>query len=182
MGHRLKGIIEKEKSEIIKKWFEATLQTYAPDTARFYKGQKDQFANPVGNITADGLAILFDQLLGDFDPDIVRTHLDPIVRIRAVQNFTPSRATVFILFLKNVLRDCLAEELRDASMLKEFLAFESRIDQLCLIAFDIYMACKEKLYQLSANDMRSQALKAFKRAGLIVDEPPPSSKVKGVNH
>jgi hypothetical protein len=182
MGHRLKGFTEKEKSEIIKKWFEATLQTYAPDTARFYKGQKDQFANPVGNITADGLAILFDQLLGDFDPDIVRTHLDPIVRIRAVQNFTPSRATAFILFLKNILRDYLADELQDASMLKEFLAFESRIDQLCLIGFDIYMACKEKLYQLSANDMRSQALKALKRAGLIVDEPPPSSKVKGVNH
>jgi hypothetical protein len=182
MGHRLKGIIEKEKGEIIKKWFEASLQAYAPDTARFYKGQKDQFANPVGNITANGLVFLLEQLYGDFDPDIVRTHLDPIVRIRAVQDFTPSRATAFILSLKKVLRDCLADELRDADTLMELLALESRIDQLCLVAFDIYMACKEKLYQISANDMRSQALKAFKRAGLIADDPPPSGKVEGVNH
>ena len=182
MGHRLKGLIEKEKGEIIKKWFEATLQTYAPDTARFYKSQKDQFANPVGNITAKGLAFLLDQLLGNFDPDAVRAHLDPIVRIRAVQDFTPSRATAFILSLKNVLRKCLADELRDAGAVMELLAFESRIDQLCLAAFDIYMACKEKLYQISANDMRSQALKAFRRAGLIVDEPPSSGKVKGANH
>ncbi len=50
------------------------------------------------------------------------------------------------------------------------------------MAFDIYMACKEKIYQISANDMRSQALKAFKRAGLIADEPPQPGKVKGVNH
>ena len=181
MGYRLKGLIEKEKSKITNKWFEATIQTYAPDTAQFYKGRKDQFANPVGDITAKGLVFLLDQLLGDFDPDAVRTHLDPIVRIRAVQDFTPSRATGFILSLKIVLRNCLAGELRDADTLMELLAFESRIDQLCLLAFDIYMACKEKLYQISANDMRSQALKAFKRAGLIADEPPPG-KVEGVNH
>jgi len=49
------------------------------------------------------------------------------------------------------------------------------------MAFDIYMACKEKIYQISANDMRSQALKVFKRAGLIADESPQPDKVKGVN-
>jgi len=182
MGKRLKGLIEKKKKEIINKWFEATLQTYAPDTAQFYRGQKDQFANPVGNITAKGLVFLLDQLLGDFDPDAVRTHLDPIVRIRAVQDFTPSRATAFILSLKKVLQDCLGDDLRDTDMLLELLTLESRVDQLCLVAFDIYMACKEKLYQISANDMRSQALKAFKRAGLIADEPPQSGKIEGVNH
>lgn len=182
MGHRLKGFIEKKKSEIIKNWFEASMQTYAPDTAQFYKGQKDQFANPVGNITSKGISFLLDQLLNDFDPDAVKAHLDPIIRIRAVQNFTPSQATAFILLLKKVLRDCLSDKLQDTAMVMELLAFESKIDQLGLMAFDIYMACKEKIYQISANDMRSQALKAFKRAGLIADEPPKPSKVKGLNH
>ena len=182
MEHRLKGLIEKNKDEIVKNWFEATIQTYAPDTAQFYKGQKDRFANPVGNITAKEVGFLLDQLLNDFEPDAVKTHLDPIIRIRAVQDFTPSRATAFILLLKKVLRDCLSDQFKDAAMVTELLAFESRIDRLCLMAFDIYMACKEKIYQISANDMRSQALKAFKRAGLIADEPPQSGKVKGLNH
>ena len=182
MGHRLKGLIEKNKNDIIEKWFEATIQTYAPDTAPFYKGQKDQFANPVGNITAKGIAFLLDQLLNDFEPDAVKTYLDPIIRIRAVQDFTPSQATAFILLLKKVLRDYLSDKLQDAATVTELLAFESKIDQLCLMAFDIYMACKEKIYQISANDMRSQALKAFKRAGLIADESPQSGKVKGVKH
>ncbi|MGD9078053.1 MAG: RsbRD N-terminal domain-containing protein [Desulfobacterales bacterium] len=182
MEHRLKGLIEKNKDEIIKNWFEATIQTYAPDTAQFYKGQKDQFANPVGNITAKGLTFLLDQLLNEFEPDAVKTYLDPIIRIRAVQDFTPSQATIFILSLKKVLRGCLSDHLQDTTILLELLVFESKIDQLCLMAFDIYMACKEKIYQISANDMRSQALKAFKRAGLIADEPPQPGKVKGVNH
>ena len=182
MGHRLKGLIEKNKNDIIQKWFEATIQTYAPDTAQFYKGQKDPFANPVGNITAKGVEFLLDQLLNDFDPDAAKTYLDPVIRIRAVQNFTPSRATAFILRLKKVLRDCLSDHLQDAGIVRELLAFESKIDQLCLMAFDIYMTCKEKIYQISANDMRSQALKAFKRAGLIADEEPQPDRVKGVNH
>jgi len=182
MEHRLKGLIEKNKNEIIKNWFEATIQTYAPDTAQFYKGQKDQFANPVGNITAKGVEFLLDQLLNDFEPDAVKTYLDPIIRIRAVQNFTPSQATAFILLLKKVLRDCLSDKIQNAALVLELLAFESKIDQLCLMAFDIYMTCKEKIYQISANDMRSQALKAFKRAGLIADESPQPGKVKGLNH
>ena len=181
MEHRLKGLIEKNKNEIIKNWFDATLQTYAPDTARFYKGQKDQFANPVGNINAKGVEFLLDQLLNDFEADAVKAYLDPIIRIRAVQNFTPSQAAAFIFSLKKILRDCLSDKLKDAAIVMELLAFESKIDRLCLMAFDIYMACREKIYQFSANDMRSQALKAFKRAGLIVDEPPPG-KIKGLNH
>ena len=182
MGTSLKGLIEKSKDEVIDNWFEATIQTYAPDTAPFYKGQKDQFANPVGNITAKGVEFLLDQLLNDFEPDAVKAYLDPIIRIRAVQDFTPSQATAFILLLKKVLRDRFSNKLQDAAMVAELFAFESKIDRLCLMAFDIYMACKEKIYQISANDMRSQALKAFKRAGLIADESPPPGNVKGLNH
>jgi len=182
MEHRLKGLIEKNKSEIIKKWFEATIQTYAPDTAHFYKGQKDQFANPVGNITAKGVEFLLDQLFNDFEPDAVKTYLDPIIRIRAVQDFTPSQATAFIFLLKKVLRDCLSDKLQDAALVLELLAFESKIDQLCLMAFDMYMTCKEKIYQIAANETRNQTYRAFERAGLIAQTPHGPKKVKSVKH
>jgi ribosomal protein S15P/S13E len=182
MGYRLKGLIEKKKDQLIKNWFEATLQTYAPDTAQFYKGRKDQFANPVGHITSQGISFLLDQLLNDFDPDAIRSHLDPIIRIRAIQNFSPSQATAFIFLLKNVLRNHLSEELRDAATMMELLAFESKIDQLSLIAFDIYMTCKEKIYQIAANETRQQTLKAFERAGLVAQTPQRPQKVKGANH
>jgi hypothetical protein len=172
MEHRLKGLIEKNKNEIIKNWFETTIQTYAPDTAQFYKGQKDQFANPVGNITAKGVEFLLDQLLNDFEPDAVKTYLDPIIRIRAVQDFTPSQATAFILSLKKVLRDHLAKELQDSRMAAEFIELESKVDQICLMAFDIYMQCREKVYQISANETRNRTFKAFERAGLIKDPQP----------
>ncbi len=126
MGIGLKGLIQKNKSEIIKNWFAATIQTYAPDTAHFYKNQKDQFGNPVGSITSKGIAFLLDQLLNTFDPDAIKAYLDPIIRIRAIQDFSPSQATGFILLLKKILRENLANELQNAATATQFLAFESK--------------------------------------------------------
>ena len=180
MGQRLNGLIEKQKKDIVQQWFEATIQTYAPDTAQFYKGQKDQFANPVGAITSANISSLLDQLLNDFDSDAIKSQLDPIIRIRAIQDFTASQATAFILALKKVLRDCLTEELQDAALLKELLAFETRIDKLSLMAFDIYMNCREKIYEIAANETRNQTFRAFERAGLIVEPAEQPRKVKGV--
>ncbi len=180
MGHRLKGLIEKKKKDITQHWFEASIQTYPPDTAQFYTGQKDQFANPVGHATADGISFLLDQLLNDFDADELKSHLDPIIRIRAIQNFSPSQAIAFILKLKQVLRKCLSDELQSAALLQELLAFESRIDELSLMAFDVYMQCREKIYEIAANETRKQTFRAFERAGLIVKPDEQPFKVKGV--
>ena len=96
--------------------------------------------------------------------------LDPIIRIRAAQNFTPSQATAFVLSLKKALRENLAKELHDLSSIRELFEFESKIDQLCLMAFDIYMQCREKIYQIGANETRNRTFKAFERAGLISEK------------
>jgi hypothetical protein len=167
MSNGLEKILALKKSAITKKWFDLTAQTYAPDTAEFLKNKKDQFANPVGGTMLTGLKGLLDQLIHSMDPEMITCHLDPIIRIRAVQYFTPSQATAFILSLKKVLRQHLSKELRDRSIAAELIAFESKIDQLCLMAFDIYMQCREKIYQISANETRNRTFRAFERAGLI---------------
>jgi len=167
MGKGLKKIIERKKAAIAKSWFDLTAQTYAPDTAEFLKSKTDSFANPVGSTMLNSLEVLLDQLLHGMDPQTITTNLDAIIRIRAVQNFTPSQATAFILSLKKILRKNLAKELRDNRNAGELFAFESKIDQLCLMAFDIYMQCREKIYQISANESRNRTFRAFERAGLI---------------
>ena len=169
MGKGLEKILAQKKSVIVKKWFDLTAQTYAPDTAEFLKSNQDQFANPVGGTMLKGLKGLLDQLIHSMNPEALTSHLDPIIRIRAAQNFTPSQATAFILSLKKVLRENLTKELRDSSVAAELIAFEFKIDQLCLIAFDIYMQCREKIFQISANETRNRTFRAFERAGLIVE-------------
>jgi len=171
MGKGLEKILEKNKAAIAKKWFNLAAQTYAIDTAEFLKSQTDPFANPVGNTLLTGLDGILDQLIHTMDPQTLNSNLDSIIRIRAIQSFTPSQATAFILSLKKVLREYLAKELQDSRLAAEFIEFESRIDQICLMAFDIYMQCREKVYQISANETRNRTFRAFERAGLMNESP-----------
>jgi hypothetical protein len=170
MAKGLEIILKQKKAVIVKNWFDLATQTYAPDTAEFLKSRKDQFANPVGGTMRSSLKELLNQLIRSMDPETINTHLDPIIRIRAVQNFTPTQATAFIFSLKEILREILTKELRDSSFALEYIAFESKIDRLGLMAFDIYMQCREKIFRISANETRNRTFRAFERAGLISEE------------
>ena len=168
---KLDKLLSQHKKVLVKRWFDEVIRTYPVDTAKFLKQQKDPFANPVGSTTLKGLEALFDVLITGMDREAINSFLDPIIRIRALQDFTPSHATSFILFLKQAIRETLAKEFLDPDVMTAFMNFESRIDDLCLMAFDIYMKCREKLYQIQANEMRNTTFSAFQRAGLVTEIP-----------
>ena len=167
---KLGRLLAKHKKAIVEKWYDLVIDTYPPDTARFLKSQADPFANPVGSTTIKSLDAIFDQLLVGADRDTTDAHLDPIIRIRAVQNFTPSQAVGFIPSLKSIIREQLSGQLDTPEILKEMATLDIQIDDLCLLGFDIYMKCKETIFQIKANEQRNRVFSAFERAGLVTDE------------
>jgi len=171
MAEGLVNLITKQRLTVISKWFDSAIHAYAPDTAAFIQSQKDPFANPVGSQTRNSLEGLFDQLVGGMDAGAIRASLDPVMRIRAVQNLTPAQATAFIFALKSILQDMFGKAFQSTGGIRSFLEIESRIDRLGLAAFDVYMACREKIYELKANETRNRTFKAFERAGLIKKDP-----------
>ncbi len=170
------ALLERKKEAVVNAWFEQVMQTYAPDTAVFYQNQKDAFANPVGSTTKQALVKLFNALLDPQDNESLADLIDPLIRIRAVQNFTSSQAVGFVFLLKSIVRN-LFQKNRKKLKVDELLEMESRIDGLALIGFDVFMACREKIYSLKTNTERDKIYKAFARAGLIkevpADEPDP---------
>lgn len=168
---RLNNLLAQRKTAIIKNWFALAVETYPPDTASFLKKQKDPFSNPVGRTISKGLEGLFNELLKEMDYEIITSFLDPIIRIRAIQNFSPSQAVSFIFLLKKAIRENTKKEVPEEQLFNELLLFESKIDQLVMIAFNLYMQCREKIYDLKANEMRNTTYKAFKRAGLVSEIP-----------
>ncbi len=157
------------------------IETYPADTAQFLKSQKDPFANPVGRTILRSLEPLFDELLGGMDGETLASLLDPIIRIRAIQSFFPSQAIGFIFFLKNAVRENLIKEIAENKIAAELLVFESKIDQLGLIAFNLYMKCREKIYDLKANEIRNRTLRAFERAGLVSELPEVEPVLEPIN-
>lgn len=156
------------KAAIVKKWFDRVVETYPAETARFLLSQKDPFANPVGHSTHESLHALFESLYDDPDRAFILKALDPVVRIRAVQGFSPSQAVGFIFDLKELLFEKSADI--HLSMAQRE-ALERRIDLLGLAAFDLFMQCREKIFELKAGEMRERTYKAFARAGLVKDAP-----------
>jgi hypothetical protein len=179
---RLRSLLARKKAVIIKKWFGQVIETYPADTAKFLKSQKDPFANPVGRTIYRSLEALFDQLLEGMDPKALTSCLDPIIRIRAVQNFSPSQAVGFVFLLKGVIRTNVRFERTEQQMEDELLLLESRIDQLGLLAFNIYMQCREKIYELKANEMKNRTFKAFERAGLVKELPEVEPVLEPINN
>jgi hypothetical protein len=159
--------LTQKKSAIVQAWFEKVVNTYPIDTAQFLKNQSDPFANPVGQNSLQSLREMFDLALGGFDRKIAQPLIDPIIRIRAIQDFTPARAVRFIFDLKKIIRKMAAVDATDSQSQKTLQVLDERIDELGLLAFDIYMQCREKIYDLKANEMRDRTYNAFSRAGLI---------------
>ncbi|MBW1708525.1 MAG: RsbRD N-terminal domain-containing protein [Deltaproteobacteria bacterium] len=144
----------KKKSGIVKKWFHKIADTYDPETSKFLKQKKNRFANPVGSTISMEMEALFDELFDQAEQDKVLACLDNIIKIRAVQDFTPSEAIQFIFSLKQVIRQELKKEIQDEQISEEIIKFESKIDDIALLAFDIYMSCREKVYRIKENEYR----------------------------
>ena len=179
---KLEHFLSQKGAHIIDRWSNLILETYPHDAQRFLKKQKDPFANPVGTTLRKQIQKLYGVLLGEIDPQELTPTLDGIVRIRAVQDFNPSQAVVFVFLLKKVVREALEKEkVQDRQLGDELQLFESKLDEVALLAFDIYVKCKEKLYEIRAMEAKSQVSRLLKRAGLICDIPTWSSRPKQDN-
>ncbi len=126
-----------EREAAARKWLEASLATYPAETSRFLLEDKDPFRNPVGQAFKEALPVLLEEVLGEMDAARIDEALGRIVKIRAVQDMTPARAVSFVFLLKPILRDP---------------AREGHVDRLALRAFDLYMQCREKIWEIRARE------------------------------
>ncbi len=171
MDMKLKDLLNEKKSAITKNWFDAIMETYPTDTTGFLKKQKDMFANPVGHVIAEGSERILEALIeGEELTDSLR-FLDDIIRVRAVQDFTPSKAMAFIFLIKKSVREELKKEISQNHLYDALLEFESKIDELALFALDIYSKCREQLNELKIDELKRLTFTLLKKANLMYEIP-----------
>ena len=168
---QLKDLLVQQRAAILEDWLQRILESYPADASRFLRKELDCFQNPVGSTISREIEFLYDSLLGDLAPEHVAEHLDPVVRIRAVQDFSPAEAIGFIFLLKRVVRQQLEGEIRQNRAESQLLDFESRIDDLALQAFNLYVQCREQIYQLRAKEIKNQTYTLLERATRVKQEP-----------
>jgi hypothetical protein len=146
--------LEAKKTTIVARWLDDALSMYVQDASALFARQKDQFANPVGHSLREGTLAIFEALLDGKDAEKIRQHLNEIIKIRAVQQFSASSALCFIFRLKDIVREEVRDTLKDAEILPEYLLFEREVDEVALTAFDVYLECREQLFEIRANEMK----------------------------
>ncbi len=149
---------------VSERWIERIFATYPPETARFLAGERDRFANPVGHAVREAAAVLVGALWDETTGEAVDEALDRILRIRSVQDLSPSEAVGFVFLLKGVLRETLDGD-ADVPDSAELLRLERRLDAMALRAFDIYMGCREQLFEVRLHERDRWNAVALKRIG-----------------
>ena len=134
------------KEDIAELWLWRVLRSYPCQSAEFMARERDPFRNPVGHTMRRALGILLDELLLGMDRSRCAQALDSVMQIRAVQELEPSRAVEFLFQLKDILRVQVTGAEREL--------LEGRIDELALLAFDLYVKYRERVCQARTNEAR----------------------------
>ena len=130
-------IISARRDAAIQKWTEAVFAMYPFETTGFIRTQRDQFANPVGHATRAAGEQIYDAVTGrDVDMEKVHASVAALIRIRAVQDLKPEQA---------------------AGDVQGFLDMGDRLDTLCLMAFNLYLADREQVYAERVAQQRREA-------------------------
>ncbi len=158
----LNEFLVKNKAIILERWFGRIMDTYPPDAARFFKDERDRFLNPVGARIRQGIETLYDELLGDMDEKKISEALDAVVRVRSVQDFSASDAVAYVFFVTEAVSDVLGQGQSDPSLWKGLVEFTRKVDTVALRAFDIYVGCKEKLMEISINQIKAERDRAYR--------------------
>ena len=169
-------LLQQKKTSIVCRWIEGVLATYPEGACAAFARQKDPFANPIGHSLRVGLPAVFDALLGGPDFQKIREHLHEIVKIRAVQQFSPSQAVGFVFQLKEAIRSELRKATGDPQFAVELADFDTRVDQAALVAFDLLVQCRQRVTELRINELKRTVpwVERRKRSGGGCCDPGPT--------
>ncbi len=150
---KLRDLLEQKKGDIVEEWIRRIQHTYPEETASFLEEEGNQFANPIGASINQSVWPLYDEIISGHDSDNLYKCLDYLIRVRAVQDFAPTAAVAVVNFLKDIIREKILDDIESQGLFREYLSVERRIDNAMLAAFDIYMKCRERVWEIRHNDI-----------------------------
>ena len=144
----LKDLLAEKKAIILQRWFERILEDYPPETQAFFRENQSLYSNPIGFTLRRGMEGIIDRILLPATVEGARAILEPVMKVRAVENLPPSQGGKFILPLREVISEIVSEARKQDPLGQEWLDLNSQITQLALLGMNLYSECREKVDQL----------------------------------
>lgn len=156
----LQKFLKENRDSILQKWIEQTINTYQPEMIRFLKKEKNQFANPVRNTIFSSLEKIIDSMINGIGVEEYHG-LEDIIKLRAVQEFSPSEALSFLFGLKKIIRKGLLEIYQNNQIISEACIMDEKFDTLYALAFDIYNDCRVKIQEIKMAEIKCRSERAI---------------------
>lgn len=150
---RIQEFLSENRTELLEGWIGYALTSYSSDFSRFFKKNSDPFTNPMGYNITKSLSSLFDILSGARDDSGLDSFLDDIVRVRAIQDMTPSQSLSFFPRIKTLVRERARERDCMDTIAGDLEALDNQIDDMMFRSFDAYMKCREQIFQIKVGEI-----------------------------
>lgn len=164
------------RERIAAAWVKRMLATLPNAGEGLIATSKDPMKNPMGVTFRSGADRVTEALFMGASREELEHRIDDLIHLRAVQGLLPSQALAFIPELKDVIRDEVGDLVFPGNEHREL---DQAIDELLYLSFDIYVRCREQIYELRARSMRDRSYKLMERAGFLWEEQP--EKESGMN-
>ncbi len=155
-------LLKENRESILQKWIDRIFDTYSTEMVRFLNSQKNDFANPVRKTIIENVGRVYDGILEIGITEECRSGLEGIIKMRAVQEFSPQEALSFMFDLKKIVREEVQNEAAPDDFYQELHSFDEKVDDLTGLSFNIYSNCREKIYEIRINELKSQTFRALK--------------------
>ena len=143
------------------------MNQYSVGNFKIHKDNKDRFGNPVVYSIHNGLEIIFDEIIAESHTARLDEALEDIIKIKSLQAEKPSIAVDFLFHLKKIIKDELDDSIQDGFYPGEIEKLNIDIDNLILSAFDIFMKCREKIYDIKSKEIMMRSYKLLERANMV---------------
>ena len=153
----MENLLAQERKAILDRWKKSLLEAYPTELTSFLTGVDDRFRNPVGYTLVQGLDRIYESLAGWAGDGTAESAIEDIIRIRAVQDFSPSDAVGFMMPLKAFVGEAAEKAGRKGTagtdaFRAEVARVETEIDRMTLFAVDCYVKCREAIFQVRVRE------------------------------
>ena len=153
----LNDLLSEKRAIILQRWFDRILEDYPLESQAFFRENKSPYSNPIGFALRRGMEGVIDYLLRPATVEEARAILEPVMKVRAVENLPPFQGGKFFLPLREIFGEIMKEAKTKDLPGREWLDLNSQISQLALLGMNLYSECREKVNQLRITEGEKRA-------------------------
>ncbi|MDY6820717.1 MAG: hypothetical protein SVN78_03725 [Deferribacterota bacterium] len=156
-----------KKNKILDDWFNHLISHYDDNKLDYLEKERDPFLNPVKYIFKSALGSIFSYIFEDEELDLVSQDIEKLIKLLALNGPKASEVLGLFVFFKQHINALFMSSFSLEEKIDEYNEITNIFDNLLLKIFDMYVQCREKIYEIRVNEIKRMTFPLLERSGLI---------------